>query len=511
MASVQPRCSIIIPVYNWASLTRQILECLLAQPPAVPAEIIVVDDGSRDLTPRLLAGYGGKIRVVTHAANQGYASACNDGAAVAAGEYLVLLNNDTLPRAGWLDALVRHADAHPKSAVVGSKMVRPDGTVECTGVVMGRLLGGDENVPLPLYYGLSADHPAVNKSRRFQMVTGACMLVRRSAFEAAGGLDRAFVNGREDVDLCLRLGEMGHEMRYCHESEVAHLGSMTRWSQQVMDDPLGDIRNGVALFQQRWGKRTERDDIRYFVEDGLLSVGYVAPYRLRVDVAPELGTLGSGEYEQRSDRLIERYAWRTFHLMREKHRLQVRLAEDELRALASTTAGAEPIASSWHDWLRNTSVAARHEMVAAMYLRGHGIEIEARYDPLSVPAWVEVSYVDRLTVEELRRAHPERQETPVQPDILDDGERLERVADASQDFVIATHFLAGCADLSAAVATFLRVLESAGIAFLVMPDRRYAEASALLAAALGGTESDFDVELTLRNADERLVILRKKA
>src|SRR5439155_17352910 len=130
-----PRCSIIIPVHNRASLTRQCLNALVAQRLPFPLarevagngsgpvayEIVVVDDASTDLTGELLAGYGERIRVVTRATNDGFARACNDGAAAARGAYLVFLNNDTIPRAGWLEALVRYADGHPAAAAVGSK------------------------------------------------------------------------------------------------------------------------------------------------------------------------------------------------------------------------------------------------------------------------------------------------------------------------------------------------------------------------------------------------------
>ena len=82
--------------------------------------------------------------------------------------------------------------------------------------------------PLHLYAGCSADHPAVNKSRRFQAVTAACLLVRRPAFEEVGGFDTGYHNDLEDVDLCLRLGRLGHEVHYCHESVLYHLESASR-------------------------------------------------------------------------------------------------------------------------------------------------------------------------------------------------------------------------------------------------------------------------------------------
>jgi GT2 family glycosyltransferase/SAM-dependent methyltransferase len=463
-----PRCSIVVPVYNRASLTRQCLNALLAEPPGVAAEIVVVDDGSRDLTPRLLAGYGDRIRVVAHAANQGFAAACNDGAAAAAGEYLVFLNNDTLPRAGWLDALVRHADAHPKAAVVGSKLLHPNGTVQHAGLAICQ-----DRWPRHVYRGFPADHPAVNKSRRFQAVTGACMLVRRAAFEAAGGFDRAFVNGHEDVDLCLRLGQRGHEVHYSAESELVYLGSMTG-SPDEMNDPLGDNRLSDELFRKRWAGRVEPDEVRFFLEDGLVSLKHDPATGVHVDVSPQLGTVGDGEREREADRLIGRYAVRLFDLTRERDQLRARVSELDFRQLAIVQDGGAGFASTWHQWLGKASILFRREFVASLYLQGRGIELGALHAPLDTPRWVKVRYVDRMTVAELREQYPElRKETLVEPDIIDDAERLETVEDGSQDFVIANHFIEHCEDPIGAIGTILRVLKPGGVAYLAIPDKRF--------------------------------------
>ena len=217
-------CSIIVPVYNRKGLTRQCIEILLAEPPKeIDREVIVVDDASTDGTPEVLAGYADAIRVVRHEENTGFATSCNDGAAAASCDYLVFLNNDTLPLKGWLDALVRYADRHPNAAVIGCKLLFSDDTIQHAGVAITEDLN-----PRHIYAGFPAEHPAVNKSRRFPIVTAGCALFRREPFEEAGGFDDAFVNGFEDVDLCLRIGEAGHEVHYCHEAVLYHLEMATR-------------------------------------------------------------------------------------------------------------------------------------------------------------------------------------------------------------------------------------------------------------------------------------------
>src|SRR5205823_1092223 len=80
------RASIIIPAFNRAALTRQCLDTLLAEAHESPPEIVVVDDASTDLTARVLTQFRDRIRIVTHTVNQGFAKACNDGAAAANGD-----------------------------------------------------------------------------------------------------------------------------------------------------------------------------------------------------------------------------------------------------------------------------------------------------------------------------------------------------------------------------------------------------------------------------------------
>src|SRR5207248_9112048 len=249
--------------------------------------VIVADAASPNSTPALLAEYQDRIRVVTHQANTGFATACNDGAALASGEYLVFLNNDTIPQAGWLDALVACAERHPRAAAVGSKLLFPNDTIQHAGMVICQ-----DGYPRHIYTSFPADHPAVNKSRRYQLVTGACMLVRRAPFEQLGGFDTAYRNGYEDVELCLQLGERGYEVHYCHESVLYHLECATRTATGK------DEHRNAAIYCQRWLNRVRRDDLQYYLEDGLLRIDRPS-YPLGLHVSPLLAVVG-GEERARS-------------------------------------------------------------------------------------------------------------------------------------------------------------------------------------------------------------------
>ena len=266
--AVRPAASIIIPVHNKSTITRQCLDALLAEPDdGVDRELVVVDDGSTDLTQITARELRRSIQVVRNEPALGFAGACNRGVAAAASELVVLLNNDTIPTAGWLAALVRHARNHPAAAVVGAKLLFPNDTMQHAGVVFGL-----DSEPHHIYAGFPADHPATAVSRRFQVVTAACALFRRDAWEELNGLDTDFQNGWEDVDFCLRAGEAGYEVHYCAESVVYHLESATR------DVMSAAERANRELFAARWRAKIVPDDFGYYWMDGLFGASYGARY-----------------------------------------------------------------------------------------------------------------------------------------------------------------------------------------------------------------------------------------
>ena len=308
--------SVIIPVYNRAAVTRQCLRSLLDGPSleTTDFEVIVVDDASTDLTNTMLAAYQDRIQVVRHAKNAGFATACNDGAAVAAGRYLVFLNNDTIPQRGWLDTLTDYLDANSGVAAAGGKLLFTDGRVQHAGVTIGV-----DRFPWHLYAGFPGEHPAVNTSRRVQIVTGACMAIRREIFEELGGFDASFQNGYEDVDLCLRIAELGHAIYYCHTSVLYHLEALTRESR------ADELDRNLSLYRSRWLDRVVPDDLNFYVADGLLNAEYRGVYPVELTVAPELATVNATAHDEQLARLLD--------LQRENTRLAARIQEQEFRSL----------------------------------------------------------------------------------------------------------------------------------------------------------------------------------
>lgn len=120
-----------------------------------------------------------------------------------------------------------------------------------------------------------------------------------------------------------------------------------------------------------------------------------------------------------------------------------------------------------------TDKVISREVIANQYLSGMGIEIGALSNPLLVPKDVSVRYVDRLSIEGLRKHYPELNDVElVNIDIIADGEHLEVIDDATQDFVIANHFIEHCANPILTINNMLRVLKKNGILFIALPDKR---------------------------------------
>ena len=254
--------SIIVPVYGRVDLTRQCVDALLAHTAAEGVEVVVVDDASPDGTDAYLASLGDRIRVIRNRTNRGFAYSCNRGADAARGQRVVFLNNDTIPGAGWLAPLLRELDAATDVAIVGAKLLYPSGEVQHAGIAFGR----PESVPYHMYRGAEADHPAVSRRRELRAITGACMLVRKGVFEAAGGFDEAYRNGFEDVDLCLRVREAGGRVIYQPESELVHLEEQTPGRK---DHDTENLRR----FLESWGSRLVPDETRLHLEDGWATRG----------------------------------------------------------------------------------------------------------------------------------------------------------------------------------------------------------------------------------------------
>ncbi|HVU24466.1 MAG TPA: glycosyltransferase [Opitutus sp.] len=216
--------SFVVALFNQLPLTQAMLASLRASlPAALEWELLLVDDASTDGTGAWLQSVAGdpRIRVFSQPENLGFAAANNRAAAAATGDVLALLNNDLAFAPGWLEPMLAALDARGDAALVGNVQRTPDGAIHHTGVYINAR-GKPEHDRLP-----PAPEPA-GGIRDVVITTAACALIRREVFTRLRGFDAAFLNGHEDVDLCLRARATGLRNYVALRSTVVHHVSASR-------------------------------------------------------------------------------------------------------------------------------------------------------------------------------------------------------------------------------------------------------------------------------------------
>ena len=240
----QELISIIIPNKDQSEMLRKCMEAV-EKSTYSNYEVIVVENNSTEqdtfvyyenLTGRpydkdvVLEGKmpnGNRVCVVTWKDIFNYSAINNFGAGYAKGSYLLLLNNDVeIISEGWLEEMLSHCQREDVGAV-GCKLLYPDGTIQHAGVGIG--LGGIAN---SMFVGMDSKfhgymHRA-NLQLNYSAVTAACMMVKKSVFEAVGGLEEELTVAYNDIDLCLKMGKSGYRIVYTPYAIGTHYESKSR-------------------------------------------------------------------------------------------------------------------------------------------------------------------------------------------------------------------------------------------------------------------------------------------
>ena len=235
--SGMPEVSVIVVTHDSAADVAACLESLRQHPPQRSHEVIVVDNASRDGTAAIIDEGYPEVRLVRSDRRRGFAANCNAGARVARGSILFLLNPDARATPGSIDALAACLDADPSVAVVGPRLVYPDGSPQPSArrfpSVAVTLL---RRSPLRLVWPDSAaerhhlmldtefDQPAM-----VDWLLGAALAVRARDYRALGGMDEGYRLYCEDIDLCRRAWQTRGSVVIVPEAVVEHnLSELTR-------------------------------------------------------------------------------------------------------------------------------------------------------------------------------------------------------------------------------------------------------------------------------------------
>jgi len=221
-----PDVSAVVVTYNAAPWIERSLGSLRD----TGADVIVVDNGSTDGTLDIVREKFPEARLLEQE-NRGFGAGNNTGMRVASGRYFLLLNPDAWLTDGALEKLVAFADEHPAAAVVGPRLLNPDGSLQrsvrgyptpwriATEYFFLRKLAPRSRA-LNSLFGAGFDHESV---REAEYLFGACLLVRREAVDSVGGFDEDFFLMSEEVDWCYRFRQAGWKVLFFPGAEVVHV------------------------------------------------------------------------------------------------------------------------------------------------------------------------------------------------------------------------------------------------------------------------------------------------
>ena len=246
----RPKISIIIPTKDRIDLLKRCIESIQNRSSYDNYEIIIVDNMSQEEeTAAYLDGLGKSYRIIKFNEKFNYSKLNNYAAEFARGEHLLFLNNDIeVLNSDWLEAMLEQSQ-RDEIGCVGAKLLYPDRKIQHVGVVVG-WGGRAEHIYKWLHSNDIGYMGHFVSIRNYSAVTAACMMLRKSIFNEVGGFDERFEIGFGDVDLCLRVRELGYENLFTPYAELLHYESATRGRSFSFDPHPNDTKRFIERWQE---------------------------------------------------------------------------------------------------------------------------------------------------------------------------------------------------------------------------------------------------------------------
>lgn len=268
-AAGDPPVSVIVVTYNNLELTKACLASLDAHSHYGNIEIIVVDNASSDGSPEFLAGWvkqADNRKLILNTDNRGFAAANNQGLAIASGDYLVLLNNDTYVTPGWVRTMVNHMRRNTGLGLLGpvTNNIGNEARIEIAYESMDEMLVR------------AAEHTRRRIGRIFPLRTAAffCVMIPRKTYEAVGPLDEAFGRGFfEDDDYCRRVEQLGLQVA-CAEDVFIHHQLSASFNKLKQQDRQKLFEENKKTYEAKWGAWVPHT---YEKQDGAATMTSVVP------------------------------------------------------------------------------------------------------------------------------------------------------------------------------------------------------------------------------------------
>lgn len=255
--------SIIIISWNTREILQDCLRTVYDQTKRIDFEVIVVDNASSDGTVEMVRREFPRVVLIANDSNRGFAAGNNQGMAVAAGRYVLLLNSDTLLREGAIEKTVAFADAHSDAAVIGCRVLGSDRTLQSSCFMFPSVLN---MLLLATYlYRLFPGNRFLGRERMtywnrsdardVDVVAGCFMLIRGEAIDRVGVMDESFFMYAEETDWCYRFKQARWRVMFTPSASIIHLGGAS--SRQVASQMRLQLSGSILYFLKKHRSRPE--------------------------------------------------------------------------------------------------------------------------------------------------------------------------------------------------------------------------------------------------------------
>ena len=252
------KVAVVILNWNGEALLEQFLPSVIAHTPPEQADVIVADNGSTDGSIPMLRAKFPDVRLIQFSRNYGFAEGYNRAMAETEADYVVLLNSDVEVTPGWLDEPIDMLDANERMAAVQPKILAyaDRQRFEYAGAAGGWI----DSYGYPFCRGrilhiTETDTGQYDTPTDIFWASGACAVMRRSAYLHVGGLDAAFFAHQEEIDLCWRLKARGYRICYAPHSTVYHVGGATLHAENPRKTFL-NFHNNLLMIYKNMSERT---------------------------------------------------------------------------------------------------------------------------------------------------------------------------------------------------------------------------------------------------------------
>ena len=252
------RLSVIIVNYNVREFLHHALTSVRKAMKGIRGEIIVVDNASDDGSVEMIRTRFPDVQLIVNKSNLGFATANNIALRRARGEFLLLLNPDTVVQEDSMKVMLRFFDENPDAGIAGCKILNPDGSLQLpcrrsfptAWVAFTKVSGLSSVFPGSRLFGkYNLTYLSSEETYEVDAVSGSFMMIRREAYKDVGGLDEAFFMYGEDLDWCYRVQQAGWKNYYIHNTQIIHYkGESTRRSSI---DEIRTFYDAMHLFVQK--------------------------------------------------------------------------------------------------------------------------------------------------------------------------------------------------------------------------------------------------------------------